>query len=303
MPPPRRLGRPVTTLSTAGSSDGGKNGRVRPPRSGTIPVSGTSRPTVACVVRPCSPSGPSGTPPAGSFGSTFNRSRSRRSTMPSGVGGIVSTRAAPPGPAVRASMLEPSWSPCARTARLTAGRCMLASRRKAAAVAPVGTLDVPMATRMLMVDAAVGICRGGRQDRRHGLQQPVGRERGDVALHEAPEDGSREPCSRGQVVGVPDPTDLPPRGIDVGLLVAAHHLGTEAGGDAVRHRAVELAEPSRPPPAAGRARRPPTRRTAETAARACRAGPRRPPAESSTAPAAAATAWRPGRSGAALRTS
>ena len=65
-----------------------------------------------------------------------------------------------------------------------------------------------------------------------------------MALHEAPEDGSREPCSRGQVVGVPDPTDLPPGGIDVGLLVATHDLGTEASGDAVSHRAVELAEPS-----------------------------------------------------------
>ena len=117
--------------------------RQRCGRRGRAPVPSperAGRPS-PCVVRPAARAAPATPPPAGSFGSTFNRSRSRE--VDDAVGGrrhrLDEGRAV--GPAVRASMLAPSLQRrAARTARLTAGRCMLASRRKAADVAPVGTL-------------------------------------------------------------------------------------------------------------------------------------------------------------------
>ena len=209
--------------------------------------------------------------------------------MPSGVGGVVSTSVAPSGPAVRASRLAPSCSPCARTARLTAWRCMLASRRNAAAVAPVGTLDVPRATRMLVVDVSSRSAGGPgvtAEDRRHGLQQPVGGQRGNVALHEAAQHGGGEPGPRGQVVGLADPSR--PAATRPATKVSWLRRTTSAPRPAaMRWATVRLSSANQPSrSAAARARRPATRRTAAAAARACRAGRRRRPAASSTAAAA-----------------
>ena len=156
-PPPRRIGRPVTTLMTAGSSAGGKNGSVRLPTGPALarsPERGGRRPPE--VVRPGRPSGASDTPPARDRTGRRRADRGRAS-VDDAVGRRRRRFDERPHRRVQPSGRSRSrrrCSPRARTARLTAGRCALARRRNAADVTPVGTLDVPRATRMLVVDVS-----------------------------------------------------------------------------------------------------------------------------------------------------
>ncbi len=136
-----------TTLMTAGSSAGGKNGSVpvhRPVRH--LPglrheAADGGRASCGRAAR----AAPARRRRLGIVaGRRDSRSRSRERRRSRRASAASARRAAAPsGPAVRAITLAPSCAARARrTARLTAGRCALASRRNAADVAPVGTLDV-----------------------------------------------------------------------------------------------------------------------------------------------------------------
>ena len=159
---------------------------------------------------------------------------------------------------------------------------------------------------MLVVDVVIevgGGARGRREDRRHGLQQPVGGQRGDVACTRRSSTAAASRARAARSLASRIRPDLLPRGLDEGLLVAPHDLGAETGGDAVGDRAVELAEPA----VLGR-----RQRACSSAGHSPYSGggssgvSRRPTtsaSRSSTAAAAVASAWPLGPSGAALRTS
>ena len=152
--------------------------------------------------------------------------------MPSGLGGVVSTSAAPSGPAVRAragAVVEPVRP----HGPLDGGRW---GGQPPSAASPVGTPPSRERARTLVVDvlSPPQAAQGSPQGPAPRPAAAGRRQRGNVALHEAAQDGGGEPRPCGEVVGFTDPPHLPPRGVDVGLLVAPHDLGAETRGDAVR---------------------------------------------------------------------
>ncbi len=84
-------------------------------------------------------------------------SRPASATSPSGAGAVGSTIVVAWSPAVSATIPAPGCTAPVRIARLTAWRCVLARRRNADDVAPVGTL---LAASCRDIVAAVGSVPG-----------------------------------------------------------------------------------------------------------------------------------------------